>query len=309
MNKQKHLKTNSKNISQPKSSVSKSVKSKSTRHSIILTVVMAFLAGAVVLFAVALQSFKMVLLENSLSAAHGKAYFATECNASACEKSIEDARIRHHGELVGETRLYQDMAIGGGYNIISLSAISDFLIANPSEVPKDKVPVLVPSTQDSSKLPTQFFVVGSYDTNTLEDFRELKAGIFTPVFGELMPNFSPIYLVDDGSDKIQNFLSEQHLVNAEYAVLDSDNIEDFLEHERSVIVFTNSRDALNYEREISQIDYAITTELISNIVGIDYAFTTTYILLLTMLAILVVLVVEIIIVLRAIIDFCANKNQ
>lgn len=308
MNKQKHLKTSSKTLNRSKNSTSES-EHVGARCALVTKIVVAFLVGAVVVFALALQSLKTVLLGNSISAAHGKAYFTTSCNASSCEKSIEDVRIRHHGELVGETKLYQDTAIGGGYLIIGLDTVADFLIADPQEIPKDKVPVLVSDAIAEPMIPDQFFAVGSYNNIFNDQLREFNAGIFAPVFKELYSGQSTIFLIDDSSDKIQNFLSKQHLANAEHAALDSDNIEDFLEYERPVVAFSNSHDALSYQKEVSQIEHAYAAELFSNVVNIDYAFTRAYVLLSIALVILLVLVIEVIIVIKAIITSCLNKNR
>lgn len=251
---------------------------KSSRTSLITTAFLSFIAGVAIFLILATTSLENILLAMSTNNTSGKVYAATACHSSLCETEAENILAKHHGKLIGDLKSYQDINFKDSYHVISLSAVSSLLTAELTAVPNDKIPAFVPSTINPTELSQEFFTVGSYSPITPGQLQDIHAGVFAPVIGQLSPTYAPmIYLVDDGSQKIEKFLEAQKITDPERLTNPSASLDDFLDSTKQVIVFDNYHDAIDYQEDLRQIGHASVEDLFSDTLDIQRAFSLIYI--------------------------------
>lgn len=262
----------------------------------VVTAVVAVLIGALAMLSLALSGLEGALLTASTVPTKGKVYVATECyhNSDACRDEIEALRNKHQGATVGSLKLYQDTAISGGYQVISAKAVADLLLVNPASLTSEQIPVFVSDATAADDLPKQAFAVGSYDTFTFEQLEQTHAGIFTPLTRQLSSTYQSIFWVDDGTDKIANYLLSLQALDRENTV--KTDLADFLKYEKQVIAFNDYRDALAYQKDAERINDATVEDLFSNTLDIHRVFAQGEFILNAILIVFVLVVVSVILV-------------
>lgn len=251
---------------------------KNSRAPLIATAVLSFIAGVAIFLVLATTSLENILLAMSTNGANGKVYATTSCRSSLCEAETENVLAKHHGKPLGDLKLYQDTNFSGYYYVISLSAVSNLLTTELAAVPNDKIPAFVPSTTNPTELPQEFFTVGSYSPITPEQLQEIHAGVFAPAISQLSPTYAPaVYLVDDGSQKIEKFLEAQKITDPKQLTNPSANLDDFLDSTKLVVAFDNYHDAIAYQEDLHQIGHVSVEDLFSNTLDIRRAFSLIYI--------------------------------
>lgn len=183
----------------------------------------------------------------------------------------QKAREQHNGKEIGTIRSPQPRE----YYEISSSAVSDFLITNLDSVPEDKIPVLVPDDINPDELNPRFIPVGVYVGSIFREFDTLDAGIFTPILSQIITQHKPVYLINNNTEKIEKFLLEER---SRYHNSEDTNagIDELLEYEGQVIVFDDYRQALDFQRDADNIQYATVNDIFGDTLAIDYTFSEVF---------------------------------
>lgn len=245
------------------------------RKSIPILIVLVFLLIISALGILVTSGLESTLFGITIAPTDGKVYLSARChnNSDTCRTEIEKARARYDGEGVGTVKLYQKSPQLGGYFVIDASTASDFLITDLNSVPEDKIPVLIPDNIKPDDLDTRFAPVGVYVSSTFSESNTQAAGIFTPILNHITTQRKPIYMVNDGTDKIEKFLLTEWSQHTDDTENSNVKIAELLEYEEQVIVFDNYHQALDFQRDADNIQHATVSDAFGDTLAIDYTFS------------------------------------
>lgn len=242
------------------------------RKSVPILIVLVFLLIISTLGILVTSGLESTLLGITVTPTDGKVYLLASCsnNSNSCPEEIKKAREQHNGKEIGTIRSPQPRE----YYEISSSVVSDFLITNLDSVPEDKIPVLVPDNINPDELNPRFIPVGVYVGSIFREFDTLDAGIFAPILSQIMTQNKPVYLINDNTDKIEKFLLEEWSRYNDNTEDTNVGIDELLECEGQVIVFDSYRQALDFQRDADNIQYATVNDIFGDTLAIDYVFHT-----------------------------------
>lgn len=245
-----------------------------SRKNLPILITLTALLVVLVLGILAVQGLKSVLLEVTANSTNDKIYLATQCqnNSSVCREEIEKARAQYRGQKLGAVKLYQGTELGGSYFEIDSEAVLNLLIINLDTLPEGKIPVLIPNGTDIEKLDTHFIPAGSYANFNFNKAFSHHSGIFAPIISEITTPAQPIYMINDGTNVIEKFLLEKLLKHNNNIGGGDVKINDFLEFEQQVIIFSNYKEAIDYQKSVGDIKLALTTDIFGDTLEINRVF-------------------------------------
>lgn len=255
---------------------SKSSATAHSRKSIPILIILAFLLVISALGIINIHGLRSTLFEITAATTDGKIYLLAEChnNSSTCHEETEKLCKQYDGKEIGTIKFYQKAPKLGGFYEINATAASKFLITSLDSVPENKIPVLVPDNVSPEKLDPNFMPVGTYVGSTIfnESAPQNVGGIFAPILSLINSQPKPIYMINDGSNKIEKFLLNQWSEANNHAEVSDTKINELISYEKQIITFDNYKQAINYQRKADKIKFALVDDIFGDTLAINYAF-------------------------------------
>ena len=187
-----------------------------------------------------LRGLETSLINASVINTNQKVYLQTKFisnHYSKAEDRLAERLTKHHGKDIGTYSYYQGSATKFlNTQVISASAVQDFIAVNLDQVPTDKIPALIPkdgliemspeySSYEAyqSLIHNRIYVVGYLPTTEKGEYDETYS--ITKASKPTLPGINPLnlildniygggdnmdpLLIDDGSGKIERYLNEQ----------------------------------------------------------------------------------------------------
>ena len=188
-----------------------------------------------------LRGLETTLIDASVANTNGQVRLETSFTPNRygkAEDRLAERLAKYHGQAIGTYSFYQGSPSKFIYtSVISASAVTDFITTDLSQVPADKIPILIPEVglpemdpedityeKFQTLMRDKFYIVGttpslaknlSYDSEENDDRYSLLALPGKHPLNIILGNIwgssyiVPPLLIDDGSGKVDRYLDEQ----------------------------------------------------------------------------------------------------
>lgn len=227
---------------------------------------------------------KTVLINNSISETKNSVYFYADGESrqvtpgelkpelfqhkpAAVSDTIANAVKDNHGKIAGTITQYK---LKNTISVIDQSVVEDFLLPAAAELSKTDIPIALPAN------------MSAFHQLELDSLKELNPNAAFITIATI-PHLNHVYLVDDGSDRISNFLSTAiHLDNIEqftnFSITDSAVAKfDSFASAQSYLKTINNKSS--YQKTIIESFFGVTASApspIGNTASIANDFITFY---------------------------------